>query len=80
MPGEPRECRRNVTRYTALAAAGGALQLRAKFLELSKIYEKLALELEDGFGRLLESGNIGADVQLSLDEVNGFFNSLDSLR
>jgi hypothetical protein len=80
MPGDPKECRRNAARCAELAVAARAPQLKAKFLQLSKMWEQLAVELEDTISRLVESENIRANVQLSLDEAKRLSNLLDSLK
>jgi len=43
MPGNPKECRRNAARCAELAVAAHTPQLRARFLELSKNWEKLVV-------------------------------------
>jgi hypothetical protein len=47
MPGHPTECRRHAARRVELAVAARTAQLRTAFLELSKNWEKLAIQLED---------------------------------
>jgi hypothetical protein len=54
MPGDPVECRRNAARCAELAVTAGTPQLRTTFLELSKSWEKLAIQLEDAFAKLTE--------------------------
>ena len=80
MAGDPKECRRYAARCAELAVAVRSPQLRGKFLELSKIWERLAIELEDAYGRLVESENMRANVRLSLDEAKALSNLLDSLK
>jgi hypothetical protein len=80
MPGDPKECRRNAARCAELAVAARTPQLRAKLLQLSKIWEQLAIELEDTSGRLAESKNIRANVRLTLDEAKRLSHLLDSLK
>ena len=52
--------------------------MKIKFLELSKIWEKL--DLEDAFGRLVESETIRTDVRLSLDDAKRLSKLLHSLK
>jgi hypothetical protein len=46
MPGDPSEYRDRAVRYAELAAEATTDQLKARFVELSKIWETLAQELE----------------------------------
>jgi hypothetical protein len=69
MPGDPKECRRRAARCAELAVATRTPQLRATFLELSKKWEKLAIQLENAFALLVESEDIGVQVGESLDET-----------
>jgi hypothetical protein len=69
MPGDPKECRRNAVRCAELAIAARTLQLRTTFLELSKNWEKLAIQLEDAFAKLTESEAIRSNVRESLNET-----------
>jgi hypothetical protein len=62
MPGDPKECRRRAAQCAELAVAARTPQLRATFLELSKNWEKLAIQLENAKGIRLQ-------VQESLDET-----------
>jgi hypothetical protein len=80
MPGDPKECRRNAARCAELAVAARTPQLGAKLLQLSKVWEQLAIELEDTVGRLAESENIEANVRLSLDETKRLSRLLDLLK
>jgi hypothetical protein len=68
MPGDPKECRRNAARCAELALAARTPQLRATFLELSKNWKKLAIQLEDALAKLGESEAIRLDVRESLNE------------
>jgi hypothetical protein len=52
-----------------MAVAAHTPQLRTTFLELSKNWEKLAIQLEDAFAKLTEAEVIGANVRESLDEI-----------
>jgi hypothetical protein len=67
MPGDPRECRKHAARCAELAITARTPELRAKFLELSKIWEKLAIELDDTFAKLAETEDIMLSVRDSLD-------------
>jgi len=69
MPGDPRECRVHAARCAALAATARTPQLRAMFLDLSKNWEKLAIQLEDAFAKLTESEDIRSRVRESLSEA-----------
>lgn len=80
MPGDPKECRRYAARCAELAMTVSSFQLKIKFLELSKLWEKLAIDLEDAFDRLVESETIRTDVRLSLDEAKRLPKLLDSLK
>ena len=52
-----------------LAIAARTPQLKAMFLELSKNWEKLAIQLEDAFARICESEAIRSNVRESLNET-----------
>jgi hypothetical protein len=54
MPGNPRECREHAARCVELAVTASTPQLKATFLELSKNWEKLAIQLEDAFAKIDE--------------------------
>jgi len=73
MPGNPKECRRNAARCAELAVAAHTPQLRARFLELSKNWEKLAIQVEDAFAKLTEHEAIWSDVRESLNETRRLF-------
>jgi hypothetical protein len=74
MPGDPKECREHAARCAELAVEAGTPQLRALFLELSKNWEKIAIQLEDDFAKLAENEVIGASVRESLDEARRLSN------
>jgi hypothetical protein len=74
MPSNPKECRRNAARCAELAAAAGTPQLRTTFPELSKNWEKLAIQLEDAFAKLTESEATTSNVRESLDETKRLSN------
>jgi hypothetical protein len=57
-----------------LAVAARIPQLRAMFLELSKNWEKLAIQLEDAFAKLTESEATGSIVRESLNETKRLAN------
>jgi hypothetical protein len=67
MPGDPKKCRKHTARCAELAITARTPELRAKFLELSKIWEKLAIELDDTFDKLAETEDIMLSVRESLD-------------
>jgi hypothetical protein len=75
MPGNPKECRRKAARCAELAVAARTPQLRTTFLELSKNWEKLAIQLEDAFAKITESEAIRSDVRDSLNETKRLSNS-----
>ena len=74
MAGDPKECRRNAARCGELAVAARTPQLRTTFLELSKNWEKLAIQLEDAFAKLTESEAVRSNVRESLNETKRLFN------
>jgi|307.fasta_scaffold302597_2 hypothetical protein len=69
MPGDPKEYRKHALRCAQLAIAARTPQLKAMFLELSKNWEKLAIQLEDAFARICESEAIRSNVRESLNET-----------
>jgi hypothetical protein len=69
IPGNPKECRKRAGRCAELATAAHTPQLRAMFLELSKNWEKLAIQLEDAFAKLAESQDIRSRVQETINEA-----------
>jgi hypothetical protein len=69
MPGNPKECRKHAARCAELAVAARTPALRAKFLELSKMWERLAVELENAFAQLAESQDIRSRVQDTVYEA-----------
>jgi len=74
MPGDPKECRGHAARCAELAIKAGTPQLRAIFLELSKNWEKIAIQLEDDFVKLAENEVIVAKVRESLDDAKQLSN------
>ena len=64
-----RQCRKHAARCAELAVEACTPQLRAMFLELSKNWEKIAIQLEDAFAELAESEFTIANVRESLDEA-----------
>jgi hypothetical protein len=46
MPGDPRACRENAARCAELAVAAKAKRLKVMLAELSRSWEKLAVDLE----------------------------------
>jgi hypothetical protein len=74
MPGDPKECRRNAARCAELAVAARTLQAKMLFLELSKNWEQIAIQLEDAFAKLAESEAIKLNVRESLDETKRLSN------
>jgi hypothetical protein len=70
MTGDPKECRGRAVRCPELAVAARTPQLKAMFLELSKNWEKLAIQSEDTFARICESEAIRSNVRESLNETS----------
>jgi hypothetical protein len=68
MPGDPKECRQHAARCAELAVAARTPELRVRFLELSKIWERLAIELEDAFAKLAETEDMMLNVGETLHE------------
>jgi hypothetical protein len=48
MTSDPKECRKHALRCAELALAARTLQLKSMFLELSKNWENLAIQIEGG--------------------------------
>ena len=69
MPGDPKECRKNAVRCAEIAVIARTPEMRTKFLQLSKIWETLAIELENAFAQLAETEDIGANVRETLNEA-----------
>ena len=46
MPGNPKECRKHAARCAQLATEAHTEQLKAHFIMLSRVWEKLAKDLE----------------------------------
>jgi hypothetical protein len=55
MVGDPKECRKHEAYCAEMAVAGRTPKLKATFLELSKNWEKLAIQLENAFALLDQS-------------------------
>jgi hypothetical protein len=72
MPDNPKECRAHAARCAELAVEARTPQLRAMFLELSKNWEKIAIQLEDAFVKLAESEVTWSKVQQSFNETKRF--------
>ena len=68
MPGNPNECRKHAARCAEMTVAARTRQLKATFLELSKNWEKLAIQLEYGFAQPAESQDIRSDVRETLHD------------
>ena len=69
MPGNAKECRQRAARCAEMAIAAHTLQLRGTFLELSKNWEKLAIQLEKAFARVAESEDIRSSVRETVNEA-----------
>jgi hypothetical protein len=69
MPGDPKECRTHAARCAEMAVAAHTPQLKSTFLELSKNWEKLAIQLENAFAQLAEDEALRSNVQESIDEA-----------
>jgi hypothetical protein len=66
---DARECRQRASRCAELAMTARTMQLKAAFLELSKNWERLAIDLEDSLGRRDEMEALRSDVRDSLTET-----------
>ena len=69
MPFNPKECRQHAARCGEMATAAHTPQLRGTFLELSKNWEKLAIQLENVFARVAESEDIRSRVRETVNEA-----------
>ena len=69
MLGDSKECRKHAARCSEMAGAARSVQLKATFLELSKNWEKLAIQLENVFAKLTEEEALRSNVQASIDEA-----------
>ena len=67
MQGDSKECRKHAARCAEMAVAARSVQLKATFLELSKNWEKLAIQLETVFAQLTEEDALRSNVQESID-------------
>jgi hypothetical protein len=76
MPGDPRECRRHALRCAELAVSARSEQLKAALLELSKNWEHLAIDLENGTATIDEVEVVSSMVRRSLDDLTAFPKSL----
>ena len=56
MPADPEGCRMLAARCAEIAATAGTPQLKAWFSDLSILWEKLAIELDNGFATRLDEG------------------------
>jgi len=54
IPGDAKECRKHALRCAELAATAGTPQSRAMFFELSKNWEKLAVQQQDAFATVTD--------------------------
>jgi hypothetical protein len=75
VPGDPRECREHALRCAELATTAKTERLKMLFLNLSMSWERLALSLEHGLGRVEEVEAAWSDVYKSLAETRRLFNS-----
>jgi hypothetical protein len=71
MVADARECRQRASRCAELAMTARTMQLKAAFLELSKNWERLAIDLENSLGRRDEMEALRSDVRDS-QKLNGF--------
>ena len=69
MPFNPKECRQHAARCAEMAVAAHTPQLRGRFLELSKNWEKLAIQLENAFARVAETEDIRSRVRETVNEA-----------
>ena len=77
VPGDPKECREHALRCAELATTAQTERLKMLFLNLSKSWERLALNLEHSLGIVDEVGAATSDVCKSLAETRRLFNSPD---
>jgi len=68
MAGDPKECRKHAARCAELAVAARNPASRTNFLQLSKMWERFAIELENAFAQLAESEDIRSSVRDSIEE------------
>jgi hypothetical protein len=68
MPGDPEESRMLALRCAEIAATATTPQLKAWFSALSMQWEKLAIELEKDFAKLVEHDTTREGLRRSLDE------------
>jgi hypothetical protein len=69
MVGNPKECRKHALRCAEMAVTARTAQLRATFLDLSKNWEKLAIQLENAFAQLAESEDIRSSARQSAEDA-----------
>jgi hypothetical protein len=69
MPGDSKECRERAARCAEFAGYARSAQLKATFLEMSKNWEKLAIQLEDTFAKIAESEAIRLNAGESINEA-----------
>jgi hypothetical protein len=74
MPGDPKECRGHALRCAELAMKARTPQLKVMFLELSKNWEKLAIQLENAVAKVSESQDLRCRVREALDETTRLSN------
>jgi hypothetical protein len=61
-----------------LAVRAKTTQLKAVLLELSRSWEKLAIDLEDSFARRVEAEALRSDVRNSLAETKRLAHLMDT--
>ena len=66
MPGDPKECRERALRCAELAMTARTPQLKTTLLDLSKKWEKLAIQLETALALLSENEVGRSDIGDSL--------------
>jgi hypothetical protein len=77
MSGDPEECRILASRCAEIAASAKTPQLKAWFSELSVKWEKIAIDLENGFAQFVENSDpIREHLWRPLDEANRLSRSL----
>jgi hypothetical protein len=69
MPFNPTECRQHAARCAEMGIAAHTPRLRGTFLELSKNWEKLAIQLENAFARVAEGEDIRSSVRETVNEA-----------
>ena len=68
MPADPEGCRMLAARCAEIAATAATPQLKAWFSDLSIMWEKLAIELENSFAKFVENDGTRRDEGKTLSK------------